>query len=51
MALYVEKVIDSRMDSEESLCGSGRFEPLHLSLSTPQAFDKLAPVQEAFDAG
>jgi hypothetical protein len=35
MALDVEEVVDSRMDGEESLRGRGRFEPLHLSLSSP----------------
>ena len=35
MALDVEEVVDGRMDGEESLRGRGRFEALHLSLSSP----------------
>ena len=34
MALDVEEVVDGRMDGEEPLRGRGRFEPLHLSLSS-----------------
>ena len=34
MALDVEEVVDDRMDGEEPLRGRGRFEPLHLSLSS-----------------
>ena len=34
MALDVEEVLDGRMDGEEPLRGRGRFEPLHLSLSS-----------------
>ena len=32
MALQVEGVVDGGMDAEKSLCGAGRFEPLHFPL-------------------
>ena len=39
MALDVEEVVDGRMDGEEPLRGRGRFEPLHLSLSSSHPAD------------
>ena len=35
MALKVEGVVDRGMHAEEALGGSGRFESLHLALSSP----------------
>ena len=35
MALQVEGVVDGGVDAEESLCGAGRFEPLHFPLPSP----------------
>ena len=34
MALKVERVVDSGIDAEETLCRAGRLEPLHLALSS-----------------
>ena len=35
MALDIEEVVDGRVNGEESRRRRGRFEPLHLSLSSP----------------
>src|SRR5690242_13099824 len=35
MALDVESVLDGRMNGQEALSGSGRFETLHLALAPP----------------
>ena len=45
MALDVECVLDCGMNGQEPLCGSGRFEPLHLPLAaTNRQMRILGPI-------
>ena len=48
MALQVEGVVDGGMQAEKSLRGAGRFEPLHLALSSSHSLMRvLGPVVHA----
>jgi hypothetical protein len=45
VALEVEGVVDGGMHAQEALCGSSRFEALHLALSPPHRLMRvLSPI-------